>query len=306
MIALVFSALFTLYLLVPEAVFRLIFGFFIPSRTFVLTRTEKAYRAVLITILPFLLAWGLTWYAPVARSWPFPITENSVQQRRADYKEVSAAFYSDAEFTRQGKEFWHSLTRCSRRQARLVAWYILLVGLEALFIGLIAANYAKLKNRFLLWVSNSIFSAYISQWHPLLPIQKGSPIVQIDILCSDHTLYQGVLLEYFLKDGELSGIFLKDPFRFDRPAYLKAKEAAIEQGETKKVEVKNYWRKIPSRHLYFFADKILNMNFKYLAERTDPDAFEKYLEQAKPFKDVGKLTVEVPAPKKPSADTPKT
>jgi hypothetical protein len=131
MIALVFSALFTLYLLVPEAVFRLVFGLFIPSRTFVLTRTEKAYRAVIITIFPFLLAWALTWYMPGPRSFPFPVEGNSIQQRRADYKEVSAAFYSDAEFARQGKEFWHALTRCSRRQARLVFWYILLVGLEA-------------------------------------------------------------------------------------------------------------------------------------------------------------------------------
>jgi hypothetical protein len=292
MIALVFSALFTIYLLVPEAVFRLVFGFFIPSRSFVLTRTEKAYRAVIITVLPFLIAWGLTWYMPGPRSFPFPIHENSVQQRRADYKEVSAAFYSDAEFTRQGKEFWHALTRCSRRQARLVSWYILLVGLEALFIGLLAANYPRLKNKALKWISNSFLSAYISQWHPLLPLD--GPIVQVDILCADHTLYQGELSDYFLKDGELSGIFLKKPFRFDRPAYLKAKEDAAREG--KKLDLKIFWRQIPSQHLYFFADKILNINLTYLTasgESTNPEAFQKFLEETSPFKGVGKLTVEV-------------
>jgi hypothetical protein len=297
MIALVFSALFTIYLLVPEAVFRLVFGFFIPSRSFVLTRTEKAYRAAIITVFPFLIAWGLTWYAPGPRSFPFPVKENSVQQRRADYKEVSAAFYSDVEFTREGKEFWHAVTRCSRRQARLVSWYILLVGFEALFIGLLAANYPKLKNKGLKWISNSFLTAYISQWHPLLP--KHGPIVQVDILCADHTLYQGELSDYFLKDGELSGIILKKPRRFDRPAYLKAKEEATKQGESKTVDLKIFWRPIPSQHLYFFADKILNINLTYLTasdESTKPDAFEKFLEETSPFKGVGKLTVEVEKP----------
>ncbi len=206
MIALVFSAFFVLYLLVPEAVFRLIFGFFIPSRSFVLTRTEKAYRAVIITILPFLVAWGLSWYVPGPRSWPFPVKENSVQQRRADYREVTSAFYSDAEFTKEGKEFWHAATRCSRRQARLISWYILLVSAEALSMGLIAANYPKLENKLLIWVSNSFLTAYISQWHPLLP--KVGTIVQVDILCVNDTLYQGELVDYFLKDGELVGIIL--------------------------------------------------------------------------------------------------
>jgi hypothetical protein len=300
MIALVFSALFTVYLLVPEAVFRIVFGFFIPSRTFVLTRTEKAYRAAIITVFPFLLAWGLTWYMPGPRSFPFPVKENSVQQRRADYKEVSSAFYSEAEFTREGKEFWNAVTRCSRRQARLVSWYILLVGLEALLIGLLAANYPKLKNKVLKWISNSFLTAYISQWHPLLP--KGGPIVQVDILCADHTLYQGELSDYFLKDGELSGIILKKPFRFDRPAYLKAREDAAKQDEPKKVDLKVFWRSIPSQHLYFFADKILNLNLTYLTtseEGTNPAAFKKFLEETNTFKDVGKITIKVEKPPAP-------
>jgi hypothetical protein len=275
-IALVFSALFTVYLLVPEAIFRLIFGLFIPPRAFVLTRIEKAYRAVLITILPFLIAWGLSWYAPGygPQNFPFRVTQDSVQQRRSDYKIVAAAFYSDTEFAKEGNQFWPAATRCARRQARLVFWYLSFVGLEALCMGLVAANYPKLENPILKWISNWFLSTYISQWHPLLP-KGGSDIVQVDILCSNEGLYQGELVDYFLKDGELSGIILQNPRRFDRPRYIKAKEEAEKKAEAKPVEPKDYWRKIPSESLYFFADKILNINLTYL----NPKSVKTFLAQ---------------------------
>jgi hypothetical protein len=290
-LALVFSALFTVYLLVPEALFRLVFGFFIPSRTFVLTRTEKAYRAVLITVVPFLLAWACSWYVPGPNAWPFPIAENSVYQRRADYRAVSTAFYSDAEFAKLGEKFWQSATRCSRRQARLVSWYFLLIIIEAFFLGALAKNYPKLKNPALTWISNAFLTAMISQWHPLLP-KGGDTVVQADILCVNDLLYQGEVSEYFLKDGELSGLILRKPQRFDKKAYDKAKE------QDKKPEPKEYWRPIPSQNLYFFADKILNMNLTYLTASgaiTDPSAVQKFLSDEIPLaQDAVKLTISVP------------
>jgi hypothetical protein len=291
-LALVFSALFTVYLLVPEALFRLVFGFFIPSRTFVLTRTEKAYRAVLITIAPFLLAWALCWYVPGPRTWPFPIAENSVYQRRADYRAVSAAFYSDAEFTKLGEKFWRAATRCSRRQTRLVSWYFLLIILEACFLGAIAKNYTKLKNGVLIWISNAFLTAMISQWHPLLP--KTDTIVQADVLCVNDLLYQGEVSEYFLRDGELSGLILRKPRRFDKKAYDKAKE------EGKKPAPKDFWRLIPSQNLYFFADKILNMNLTYVTASpaiSNPGAVENFLAEEIPLPEGAvKLTISVPNP----------
>lgn len=318
MIALVFSALFTVYLLIPEALFRLIFGFFISSRSFVLTRTEKAYRAVLITLLPFIIAWGLSWYMPLVRTYPFPVRENSIQQRRADYEAIAAAFYSDTKFTREGKQFWHAATRCTRRQARLVSWYLFFVVAEALFIGWLAANYPRLKNRKILrWLSDSFLTAYISQWHPLLP--KHGRIVQVDILCTNDTLYQGELLDYFLKDGELSGIILDKPRRFDRPAYLKAKEEltkisttgvqpspieTLADPKSTRIDPKHFWRTIPSQNLYFFADKMININLTYSTppgETPDPSAVEEYLERIRIAEDIGKLTVSIE--KRPKTET---
>jgi hypothetical protein len=290
-LALVFTALFTVYLIIPEAIFRFVFGFFVPTRTFALTRTETAYRAVLITIIPFLLAWCMSWYVPGPRTWPFPVRENTVQQRRADYRTVSASFYSDAEFTKSEKEFWHAATRCSRRQARLVSWYFVLVVAEALISGELASSYPKLKNKYLKWLSDRFLSPYISQWHPLLtPYLLPDTVVQADILCVDDTLYQGEVSQHFLKGAELSGIILAKPRRFDRAAYLKAKE------EGKKPEPKEYWRAIPSQNLYFFADKILNINLSYLTvsgKISDASAVQRFLAEEISPEGIGRLTVSV-------------
>jgi hypothetical protein len=288
---LVFSVLLTVYLIIPEGIFRFIFGWFVPAQSFVLTRTETAYRAVLVTILPFSFALALCWYLPGLRDWPLPVKQNTVQQRTMDYKIVASAFYSDTEFTKSQAEFWPAFTRCSRRQVRLVLWYFLLVALEAWILGFLASAYARFKdNPYYKWLSERFLSPYISQWHPLLTLPDTE--VQADILCTNDTLYQGNVSQYFLKDGELSGIILQKPRRFNRALYLKARD------EGKKHETKDYWTPIPSQHLYFFADKIVNMNLTYITvsgKIADAAAVEKFLaEEFSPLaKDLGKLSVSV-------------
>ena len=131
----------------------------------------------------------------------------------------------------------------------------------------------------------------ISQWHPLLP-KDDTIVVQADVLCVNGLLYQGAVSDYFLKEGELSGLILREPRRFDRKAYEKAKD------EGKKPEPNEYWRQIPSQNLYFFADKILNMNLSYVtASRaiSNPNAVENFIAGEIPLpQDVVKLTISVP------------
>jgi hypothetical protein len=301
-LTLVFSVLVTVYLIIPEAIFRFFFGFFIPTRTYVLTRTETAFRAVLISFFPFWIAMGLSWDIPGPRSWPWPVDQNSVQQRRTDYKTVTSAFYSEAEFAKSTNAFWPALTRCSRRQARLAFWYFLLVAGEASLLGYFASQYASYSRKpFYRWLSDRILSPYISQWHPLLSqdLFPGT-VVQADILCTNDTLYQGTVSQYFLKDGELSGIILQKPRRFNRHDYLKAK------GEGTNPEKKDYWVPIPSQNLYFFSEKIVNMNLSYVTvagQAASAEAVEKFLaEEFSPLTEsLGKLKVSVVGKKDPTA-----
>jgi len=303
-LAVVFSVLLTLYLIVPEAIFRTIFGYFVPEKHFVLTRTEKAYRAVLVTIAPLGLALWASWYVPVAQDFPFSVEKNTIENRRADYTMVLNALYSEHEFEKSVPEFWHAATRCIRRQARLIVWYLLLVGLEALGAGLLVLKYAEYKRMTLYkWFSNKILFPFISEWYPLLSPQTLLPgtRVQADLLCTNDTLYQGFVAEHFVQDGKLTGILLDEPKRFERKAYLKEKE------EGKSPDKKLFWIPIPSEHMYFFSDKIVNMNLTYISPRgkpADAEAVKNFIKGVlgRSFGEEGKITIslkpEKPAPKR--------
>jgi hypothetical protein len=265
-IALVVSALLAFYLVAPETIFRLIFGLFVPTRNFVITGAETVKRAAIIALLPFSLALTVCWYVPGPQNWPFPIAQNSAQARRSDYRVVVGALYSDAEFAKSPQKFWRAFTPCLRRQARLVIWYLLLVSLEALIAGKLAKEFPSYKdNKYGKWLADKLLFVYISEWHPLLtPYLLPGVKVQADLLCTNNTLYQGEVSQHFLRDGQLTGIIWSKPKRFDRERYLRAR------GDDPKLKTDEYWTKIPSTSLYFFADKIFNMNLTYVTESGAP------------------------------------
>jgi hypothetical protein len=126
----------------------------------------------------------------------------------------------------------------------------------------------------------------------LTPYLPPDTKVQAGILCTNDTLYQGIVVQYLLKDGHLSGIILHQPKRFARESYLAAK---AQGGELDKRE---YWTPISSQNLFFFADKIFNMNLSCVVasgKAADPASVEKFLaEEFSPLeKGLGKLTVSV-------------
>jgi len=96
-LAVLFSLLLTLYLIIPEAIFRTIFGWYVPPKNFVISTGETAYRALVITILPLILAWTGSWYAPFVQTVPFSVWNNTAELRRSDHKLVTAALYSEEE-----------------------------------------------------------------------------------------------------------------------------------------------------------------------------------------------------------------
>jgi hypothetical protein len=271
-IALSASVLLALYLIVPGFLFRLVFGVFVPLRTFVYTRTEEIYKAVITAILPFLLALLLVWIAWPFNVHPFSVGGNNDQLRRADYKIVLSSFYSEQTFHASGEEFWKALTRSSRRQGRLIFWYYGFVIGESLFLSFLVRRYGKFRgNRLYSKFADTLLLPNVSQWHVLLtpfifPDRKGT--VKADVLSSEGTLYQGIVSDYFLSlDGMLTGLILTGPpRRFDRRTYLQDKDAG------NKKDAETYWRVIPSAKLYIFADKIANINLNYEPEVPSKEA----------------------------------
>jgi hypothetical protein len=298
-LAVLFSLLLSLYLIIPEAIFRTIFGWYVPPKNFVISRAETAYRALLVAVIPFVLALAGTWYVPGMKSFPFQVTESSLDSRRSDYKLVTSALYSDQVFRSSETKFWPAFSRSSRRQARLIFWYVLLIAFEAWIAGALAIRYAKYRSFAPYeWLAGKFLFSYISEWHPLLTpymfVDKNTT-VQADILCANDILYQGTVLQHFATEGKLTGIFLENPKRFNRDLYLKERDAWDKSGKIgEKPDKEKYWQSIPSKNLYFFADKIYNMNLNFKSPEgqvADIEAIKKLLTEAIGKVDLSGITI---------------
>lgn len=263
MIALIASVAIVVYVLLPGVLFRTIFSFFLPLKKFQRSRTDEITFAVGIAFLPFVLALGLIW--TVERPfgmYPFNF-DDTVAQRRADYKMVFAGFYDEEVFRKQQSEFWKATTRVLRRQGRMLTWYYTLLLAEALLLGWLSLNYGRFySNKYYAWFADNVLLPNIEEWHLLLTpfSQRSEPETQVrvDVLTSGDHLYRGQVLDYFTDtEGKLTGVFLMDAARFQRHPYIQA----IQAGE--KPDPDNYWKQIPGAKLYISAGKILNLNISY-------------------------------------------
>jgi hypothetical protein len=297
-LALILSLLVVLYLIVPDAIFRFVFKWFVPLRTLVPAKPETIYRAVVLASIPFVITMLLVWYVPLFNAWPFRV-EGTSQQRRADYRIVTSALYSEAQFNKFDScgEFWPAFTRCSRRQARLLVWFYLAVFGEGLLFGFLSANYGKYqRNSLYSLLAESLLLPNISEWHLLLtpfvfPDKKAT--VSADVLCTDGTLYNGEVTQYFLDGSKMSGMILGKPRRYDRRTYLADVDKGLKPDKTK------YWKDIPSTKLYIFADRILNINLNYLPYDSMPGPARDFIAQS-----IGDSRISITV-KGASADQPK-
>jgi hypothetical protein len=261
------------FLLIPSGLFRSCYSLFLPSIIkFQRTRFEEFTFAVLAATLPFSLALALSWTICVQ---PFGVPGKSSSERKQAYRTVIAAAINDKTFEGAERQlaYWSAANQVIRRQARLLFWYYLFVLLEAYLYARLSANYGLWRTslvgwpgRLYLWVADKILLPAVSEWHLLLTPFYYAPEprkqVWVDVLTTLDVLYQGHVNTYSLdKEGDLSGIVLESPRRFDRLKQLWDKEHG-----TPKRDMASYWRDIPSNNLYIPSDKITNLNVRYLTE----------------------------------------
>jgi hypothetical protein len=275
-IALVTSALIAAYLLIPNAWFRFILGLSVPLKIFQERKTEDLTRAVVTLGVAFVLALIAVWYLPIAKDHPlnFPDTAHL---RSSDYEVVASGLYNEEMFKLSGHQFWEALRRTFWRQGRFAFWYYALVGVVAWSSGWASRHYGSFRrNKAYSKFADLYLLPHISQWYVVLTpftFQDKRTVVKADVLMTDDTLYRGDVAEHFVdKDGNLSGLFLANPTRFDRRTYLKERDT---WGVTRPTSA--YWRPIPSAKLYLIADKIVNLNLNYEPPTAIADTIAKYL-----------------------------
>ncbi len=240
MLAVLASLLLVAYLVIPGVVFRAVFSIFVPLRAFDRTRTQEFAYSAAVCLVPYVLATVLVWYTWLG-SWPLPFPDTWAQ-RDADYKTVVAASFAEP-FADSKDQFLNAALRSGKRQVRVLFWYGLFVGLEALLFGFTASKWGAWQPR----LSRSrrterlvtrLLLANVSEWHALLTnfLFPGTTI-HADVLTAEDRLYRGQVLSYTRgHDGNLTGIYLTNAKRYDRPGLL----ADREKGTPK--EKADYWK----------------------------------------------------------------
>jgi len=277
MIALAASALLGLYVLVPVYLFERAAQSFIRLKRHQRTRIEEFGAGILVSGIPFVATCLLFW---------------NRQNAWADYKIVVNGLYSEHYFDANTDAFWNSLKAVSHHQEWFLLWNYLFLITEIAIVVLCVRQFGRL-NQYAIFKNTvgKFLLKRVSEWEPLLtpfvfpPSEKRR--VEVDVMVIDGKLYRGTVQEHFLgKDGELSGLLLKDASRFQYSKLEADREAK------KHKDLPEYWKKIPGSNLYVSFEKIVTLNLRY--ELPDDDLFERVREKLRQLGIRAKLTIERP------------
>lgn len=276
MIALAASLFLLFYLLVPGGIFRFATSLVVPLKKFHKTKAQEITFAVVACFIPFWVTMLLVWTVAIH---PFQAVE-TIQQRREHYRVVYSALQSDKQFDEsiQARTFWPALNDVLRRQARFLIWYYSLVIAEAAFFWWLTSRYADFReNEVYSFFAENFLLPSISEWHVMLTdfaiptTQKRE--IRVDVLTTGDILFKGKLGGYSLDaEGELSGLLLSEPQRFDRTQYLEHKKADFQalleawpDAPARRIArvTESYWRAVPSKNLYVPKDKMANLNVRH-------------------------------------------
>ena len=270
MIAIVAGFLLVAYLLAPGAIYRLTFSFFISSKRFQRTRTEEVVFSVLVTLIPFVLAWILLLHTPLG---DYPAIHTSVGKREA-YHAILSSLLS----TTQGPPaLLSAYFRAAVEQARFIALLWLLCAVEGWQTGRIIRSYGDYADgSFLRGFCDLFLLKNVSEWQILfttLSLRSNDPrtVVEIDALSTLNVLYRGRLVNWFTdQSGQLEGIFLINAQRFRREQIARDRASNIFK------ENEKYWAPVPGSNLYLVASTLANYNIRYV-EPSDVEFVEQEL-----------------------------
>jgi hypothetical protein len=261
-LALLASVLVVAYLVIPGALFRTAFSFFVPLRAFDRTRTQEFEYSVAVCVAPLALALGLVWFVGPFGRHPMSFPD-SWAQRTDDYRTLLLNLYSDKFDLTTPDACWAAISRVARRQGRLLFWYYVLTALEGLIVGGLAARWGTIQPRLPKGGLRDRLGARfllrnINEWHVLLTdFMFPGTTMHVDVMAAEDRLYRGRVLSHTVnKDGSLTGLYLTDAQRYNRRGYV----ADTERGTARSRE--SYWTSIPGNRLFIFGDKLVSLNIR--------------------------------------------
>lgn len=280
MLALATTVLLVAYVLVPAAVFRSVFSWFMPLKKSPRTRAEEITFALLVAVVPFQLARALAFgHGPLS---PFDLDARSLAACRV----LLEAVLTDGLGTPPGA-FWDALGQVAAHQRRLLASFYLLVVVEAVLFGLVGTYHGSIQaalepgrgrlaaprrwaRALLRFLSARLLFPSISEWDAvftpsLFVPRRQRAAAHVDVLTTDDHLYRGQVADYFLDaQGKLSGLYLVGAQRFRRAGHSEARGAPLPRGQAPAAG--DSWRDIGGRQLFVDADKIGTINVRFVPD----------------------------------------
>jgi hypothetical protein len=245
------------YLLAPGVLYRLAFSAYIPAKRYQRTRTEEIVFSLLVTILPFLIAWIVLLHTPLGTLPHFTGAGSKHDAYRTIFRSLLPG--PDASKDLEAPAY----IRGFLEQLRFLALLWPLCAAEGWLCGHIVSrygNYSPTSRR--KWFCDRVLLTYVSEWEILftalaLPTSQADVEIEIDALAAD-TLYRGKLVDWFLDaDGKLEGIFLENAARYQKDDLARDRDQHIDHPK------ETYWRPIPGAKLYLVASTIANYNIRY-------------------------------------------
>jgi hypothetical protein len=274
MFALGTTCLLLAYVLLPAALFRVVFASFVRLKKSPRTRAEEVTFAALVAVVPLQLArWAAFGGAP---SLGLHLSDVTAGDLRVALSTLAGAALDPP--------FWESLGRLLALQRRFLAWFYPAVAVEALLLGLLGRHYGTLQaalaraaprwpraarvGRAALEVAGArLLFPGISEWDALFTPSLFVPrreraSAHVDVLTSDNHLYRGQVAEYFLDgEGRLRGLYLTRAQRFQRDRYV---AACI--GRAERPAADPFWRDIGGHQLYVDAAKVGTINVRFVPD----------------------------------------
>jgi hypothetical protein len=300
MSALVAGFLLIGYLLAPGVIYRLVFSLFIPSKRFQRNRTEEIVFSVLVTLLPFALAWLLLLHTPLAKIGALHVGGTKAGAYSLILKSLMPG--PDSALAADKALLADAYLRGFLEQARFLVALWLLCGLEGWFCGWLVVHYGdypedSLRQRF----CDRFLLSYVSEWEILftslaLPGKEADVVIEVDALSNSGILYRGHLLDWFLDaDGKLQGILIDEAYRFRKEDLARDREAGVEHPN------ESYWRAIPGAKLYLVATTLANYNIRYTHPQRTRASLASEMDAIRHGLGLNPEAVITPLPREPAA-----
>ncbi len=267
MIALVATFLVAVYVLGPDLLARWILSFVVPRKSLVLSKSEEITRGILWSIVPFLLAWALRHSGPLA----------FLSGTKLDLQLFFSCLYSEAYFNQNRDAFFGAAETFWRFNLCLLLRLYAIVFVASLVFNFLIVRYGKIRKwlekrdswfrRFARWLLATFVLPRIAEWHLVLsPVLLASKMmmIEVDILTKANILYAGRLADKVLtSSGDLQSVTLRNPRRFRRDEYLKARESGVN------AKIDDFWKAIPGELFVIVASEISTLNVRHIPAAPD-------------------------------------